>query len=120
MLTYNLKKHFKLRGITSPTRFLMEIGFTKQIAYNIARNNFTGLSPKHLEKLCLSLNCTPNDLMEWEPDKQIAQPEKFSLNKLRPAQFGDLWNFAKDVPYEKMGELIAQIEEAKKKINNQV
>ena len=117
MLRYNLNKHFKLRGITYPARYLMEIGFTKQSAYNVARGNFVSLSPEHLEKLCLSLNCTPNDLMEWEPDKQIAQPEKFSLNKLRPAQFGDLWNFAKDVPYEKMGELIAQIEEAKKKIS---
>lgn len=120
MLTYNLKKHFKLRGIISPTKFLIQIGFTKQIAYNIARNNFTSLSPKHLEKLCLSLNCTPNDLMEWEPDKNIENPGKHSLNKLRLTQVADLRNFATDIPFDKMGEFAAEIEAVKKKMRNEV
>lgn len=117
MLKYNLKKHFKLRGITYPARFLVEIGFTKQSAYNVARGNFVSLSPEHLEKLCLALNCTPNDLMEWEPGKNIANPETHSLQKLLAVQSPDLRSFIAALPYEKMNEVIAQIEEAKKKNN---
>lgn len=120
MLTYNLKKHFKLRGITYPARYLMEIGFTKQIAYNIARDNFVSLSPEHLEKLCLALNCTPNDLMEWEPGKNVTNPETQSLQKLRPVQFTDIRSFISSLPYEKMNEIMAQIEETKKKSRNEV
>ena len=118
MLKYNLKKHFKLRGISYPARFLIEIGFTKQSAYNVARGNFVSLSPSHLEKLCLSLNCTPNDLMEWEPGKNITDPETHSLQKLRPSRFTDLHSFIAALPYEKMNEVIAQLEEAKKKNSN--
>ena len=116
MLRYNLNKHFKLRGITYPARYLMEIGLTKQSAYNVARGNFVSLSPEHLEKLCLALNCTPNDLMDWEPGKNVVNPEAQSLQKLRPVQLTDLKNFINSLPYEKMNEIIAQIEEAK--INN--
>ncbi|MFA6597092.1 MAG: helix-turn-helix transcriptional regulator [Ignavibacteriaceae bacterium] len=118
MLTYNLKKLFKLRGITTPASFLMKNGFGKQAAYRITGNRFNALQPEYLEKLCIALNCTPNDLMEWEPNKNIEKPEILGLNKLRPVPVGDLRHFANDIPVEKMSEFISQVEELKKKIKN--
>ncbi|MBK7229843.1 MAG: helix-turn-helix transcriptional regulator [Ignavibacteriales bacterium] len=35
-----------------------------------------------MEKLCLVLNCTPHDLLVWEPDASITEPSKFELSKL--------------------------------------
>lgn len=119
MLTYNLHKHFKLRAVSAPAVFLMQNGFNQQTAYRITKNKFSALSAKHIEKLCLALNCTPNDLMEWEPDKNLENPEKQSLNKLRLVQIADLRNFASDIPFEKMGEFAAEIEAVKKKMRNE-
>lgn len=111
MLTYNLKKLFRLRGITSIASFLVQNGFGKQTAYRINEGRFSYLSPAHLEKLCIALNCTPNDLMEWEPNTNIEKPELLGLNKLRPAPVGDFRHFANDIPYEKMNDFILQVEE---------
>ena len=36
-----------------------------------------------VEKLCLSLNCTPNDLLEWTPSKDMAANSTHSLNALK-------------------------------------
>ena len=36
-----------------------------------------------VEKLCLALNCTPNDLLEWVPSKDMATNSAHSLNALK-------------------------------------
>lgn len=36
-----------------------------------------------VEKLCLSLNCTPNDLLEWVPSRDMAANTTHSLNALK-------------------------------------
>lgn len=76
MLTYNFKRVFKARGIDKPRPFLISHGFPRGIATGIATNKADRFALKHMEKLCLILNCTPNDLLEWKPaDKKQDIPD---------------------------------------------
>ena len=69
MLNINLKRVFALRGISNPQKFLVKGGFTRPTAWNLLNNNTTLIRSKQLELLCELLNCEPNDLYEWKPDK---------------------------------------------------
>ncbi|MCL5029695.1 MAG: helix-turn-helix transcriptional regulator [Bacteroidetes bacterium] len=117
MLKYNLSKIFSARGITNKTSFLLKIGFTSRVAYGITNERFVSLSPKHLERLCLGLNCTPNDLMEWQPDKPELLNEDIQLKKLLNAgnQY-NIMNIVRGVPFDKMEEFTKKMEEVKKSL----
>jgi|YelNatPaOPRAMG01_1025707.scaffolds.fasta_scaffold03198_11 DNA-binding Xre family transcriptional regulator len=117
MLKYNLDRIFLLRGIENPSVFLMKHGFKDFTAYRFVKKTFTSISPKHLEKLCLIFNCTPNDLMEWIPDSTQTQFETTALrNLIRVSTNSNAAQLIKEVPIEKMEEFVHKIEEIKKTI----
>lgn len=68
MLRLNIKAVCKLRGISKPQAWLVKSGFPKSTAANMGREEYENLPLVHLEKMCLLLNCTPNDLLRWEPE----------------------------------------------------
>lgn len=117
MLKINLNKVFRLRGITKPAAFLIKNGFSESIAYNITKLKTPALKLENLNKLCTLLSCTPNDIIEWTPDKNIPLPETHPLNKLKPAETINLSELLKDVPAEKISEFKTGIEELKSKLN---
>ena len=82
MLRYNFSRIFRAKGIVKPGPFLMEKGFKRNTAFKIARNEVHELSNNHLEKLCIILCCTPNDLLEWRPEKNIEVPEEHPIRKM--------------------------------------
>jgi len=76
MLRLNIHRLLQLRGIERPYSFLVRNGFVPQTATNIVNNNIGHIKPPQLEKLCLLLNCTPNDLFDWHPNKdQVVTPD---------------------------------------------
>ena len=117
MLKINLNKVFRLRGITKPGQFLKQNGFSESIAYNIIKHKTPALKLESLNKLCSLLSCTPNDIFEWTPDKNLPLPETHPLNKLKPAETLNLGELLKDVPAEKISEFKSGIEELKSKLN---
>jgi DNA-binding Xre family transcriptional regulator len=82
MLKYNLKRMFRLRGITKPTAFLISAGFTKTTANKIASGFFKVLSTNNTLKLCNALNCTPDALYQYIPDPRFPLAPKHPLNTL--------------------------------------
>ena len=117
MLRYNLQKLFNLRGITNPTIYLQRNGFKDYTSYKIAYNEFKYLPLETMEKLCLLLNCTPNDMMEWIPDSTQTQNENIALRKLITTQKDfNLSHVIHEVPVEKMNEFVEKVEELKKNI----
>jgi len=82
MLRMNLKPVFAAKGIDKPNGLLRKNGFTAVSASDIARGKVRSIRLDTLEKLCLILNCTPHDFLEWEPGKDISQPKDFELSKL--------------------------------------
>ncbi len=116
MLITNINKLLKLRGITKPKNFLMENGFSNTTAYNITHYRFTTLTLDKVEKLCIALSCTPNDLLEFKPDPNSSIPENHPLNKLKPVQPFSLFEITKDIPNDKIHELLSGIDELKLKL----
>jgi hypothetical protein len=116
MMYYNFYKIFDLRGITNPFVFLIDNGFSRGQAFNITNRSNNGLRIENLEKLCLVLSCTPNDLIEWVPPKVSNVPDTHPLHKLKPTETLDFSELTKDIPIEKFPEIYNAIKEAKEKI----
>lgn len=95
-----------MRGIENPHTFLMKNGFVSQTAWNLANNQASYIKPDQMEKLCILLHCTPNDLFEWQPEANFANAETHPLKALvreQPAK--NISELVKDLPVEKMSEL---------------
>ena len=115
MLKYNLQKMFAARGITNKSLFLQKCGFTRTVVYRIINDGYRNLTLKQLEVLCIELNCTPNDILEWTPGKTGQLKEDMPLKKLLVNESRtNILNTVKDVPYEKLNVLVQKIEEIKK------
>jgi len=115
MLKFNFKPMFDARGIDKPVGFLRKIGVSPNKATNIKANNVKTLNLKAVENICLWLNCTPHDLMEWEPDVKISEPEKYELNKLRrEKKMMVVSEELRSLPLEKLEKVHRFIEETKR------
>lgn len=82
MLKLNAKLIFAAKSIVTPNGFLRKNGFTTNTASDIVTGKVKAIRLDRLEKLCLLLNCTPHDLLEWEPDTTIGDPQKYEMSKL--------------------------------------
>lgn len=59
-----------------------------------------------MERLCLLLNCTPNDIFEWCPGKNIKDPSTCPLSVLiREEKVGVINELFKELPLEKLIEI---------------
>ena len=73
----------KSRGFTQIKPALIKCGFTNDRATYLAKTNLRFVNFDDLEKLCYHLNCTPNDLLSWKPDKNFSPPAEHALYKLK-------------------------------------
>lgn len=90
MLFINIKRAMRLRGIDNHYHFLLNLGFVPSTANNFLRGQVEHLKLDQLERLCLALNCTPNDLLEWRPAENQATPDAQALIKLKRNQEDDI------------------------------
>ncbi|MBI9033984.1 MAG: helix-turn-helix transcriptional regulator [Bacteroidales bacterium] len=73
MLTYNFQRIFKARGIERPYSYLVNAGFSTEYASKINQKQVKRMDLREMEKFCILMRCTPNDLFEWtaEAEKQV-------------------------------------------------
>lgn len=109
MLIFNLKRALTIRGVKYATTFFMKHGYSRAVASSLA--GMTTVPPKHLEKLCLMLNCTPNDLFDWIPDAEHDKPD-YALYELKRGD--DFKNFAAITKGLKMKDVMEVLKEMKK------
>jgi len=109
---------FKLRGVAKGTTFLAKRGLTYDQAYRLINYRLSGAYFDLMEKACLALNCTPNDLIEWKPRTAEDDIAGHPLQKIRGRDDLDLFGMLKDVPMDRMGELKQAMAEAVEKIKN--
>ena len=115
MLKFTIPQMLKLRIINHPVGFLMKNGFPRQTAYRICSGKFKNLTAKQLEKLCLALKCTPNDIIDWIPDDEKLLESNPPLAKLFKVQVPyELRDMAKDIPFDKLHKLNQRLDELKK------
>lgn len=67
MLYLNLKRVMRLRGIDNHYKLLVDLGFAPATVRNFLGSGVRRIDFEHLERICLALNCTPNDVLEWLP-----------------------------------------------------
>ena len=88
MLIFNLGPIFKARGIERPYSFLVKSGISHTSAINILNSQTRSFKLEHVEILCNVLNCEPNDLLAWIPNKNQQNTENSPLNKLKQTTTG--------------------------------
>lgn len=112
MLIYNFQRVFKARGIDKPHAFLVKNGFTRNVATRMCTNKTDKIFLKHLEKVCLLLNCTPNDIIEWKPgikSQNNADTALFALKKKQKSKGAE--ELLRGLPLSKLEELARIIKE---------
>jgi DNA-binding Xre family transcriptional regulator len=114
MLYFNIKRLLDLRGIDKPYAFLVKNGFVSQTATNIINNRIARITPAQMEKLCLLLHCTPNDLFDWRPGANSVVAENHPLRTLvKEKNPPSISQMVKDLPVEKLSELETIINQLK-------
>lgn len=89
MLQFNIERIVLMRGHKNPMAYLKSIGFTYRVIHAMSGTPKT-LKVEYINKLCVALRCTPNELVEWVPSKGIPLDTDHPLNKLVRADSGDL------------------------------
>ena len=104
MLKVNILRVCSIRSINKPLSFFRNHGFSSASATRMAGGTMNSFSLETVEKLCLALNCTPNDLLEWVPSKDMATNTTHSLNSLKrnEALLNSVSQLVNSVPLEKL------------------
>lgn len=111
MLTLDLYRVFENKGIDNPHRFMKKNGFTPHITSRLLNNSADSISYKNLEQLCLTLNCTVDDLFKWTQGDDKEQYKQHALQKLiRKEETINLSTKIKELPVDKLNELISFID----------
>jgi len=106
MLHFNFTRLFKARGINTPAKYLVQHGFSDKFATRVVRNDFRKLNIDDVERLCEIFLCTPNDFMQWVPEKSIDDPSTHPLAPLmRSEKVLDLTRTLNSVPFDKLLEI---------------
>ena len=112
MLRYNFQRAFKAKGIEKPFSFLTKAGFSTRLAGKINKNKVIRMDLGTVEHLCRVLNCTPDDLMEWVPDKDTPVPADHALRLLeKPEKEIDFTSKLNAIPLGKMTDISNLIDE---------
>ena len=117
MLSFNLTRLLKLRGIERHYTWLVRNGFAPQTAVRWSKNEIGYVRPEQMERLCLLLNCTPNDLFDWREDAQKHVHDTHALRTLTKTP-SDLPAQLRELPLdklEKLGEMIAELKSSEDK-----
>jgi DNA-binding Xre family transcriptional regulator len=110
MITWNLQAVFKARGIEKPFTFLVKAGLANHTAHSILRNPTFKIRLTHLEIICARLNCTPNDLLRWNPDPANPLPAEHQLFKIKSKEKEfDLIETLNTIPIEKLNQIATML-----------
>jgi DNA-binding Xre family transcriptional regulator len=107
MLIFNPKRILMLRGIDKMFNYLHNHGFIRSTASYLLDGTASHLKIEHIGKLCVILNCTPNDLFEWRTDSNTVLPENHALHAImkEPQKALNLKKMLEDIPVERLAEV---------------
>ena len=113
MLTLHLPPIFKARGIEKPYSFLVKAGFPPYTAHNLLNSKTVSFRLRNMDKLCSLLNCTPNDILVWTPNKNEKLADNHPLTKLKKSNADFNWqDTIKTIPLEQLQQLVGIIKDA--------
>lgn len=74
MLCWNVKALLYDKGIPQPLAWLRKRGMSYERARALLDGKSKEISLQQMHELCLLLQCTPNDLFNWNPEKESLPP----------------------------------------------
>lgn len=107
----------RLRGIDSHYHLMLKLGFVPSTARAFLKGEMVLIKLEQLEKLCVALNCTPNDLLEWQPDASQNVSETHSMNSLKKTPERDLPKLLSEIPADKLEQILDVLQDLKAKPN---
>ena len=110
MLKIDLNPIFQARGIDRAYSFLVKAGFTAHSATAILNNSTRNIKIDHIELLCKSLVCAPNDILSFMADKDQVLADGHPLLKLQHQD--DNQNFRQSlatIPFDQLKEITKEI-----------
>jgi DNA-binding Xre family transcriptional regulator len=114
MISLNLQKLVQLRGYSNVLEFTRAIGMHHS-RYRVLMNNPKTISYKLLDRLCWELRCTPNELLEWEPDAHQSKDESHPLRQLTPTrELRKLQQAVQSIDPSKVAKALALLQELEK------
>ncbi|HQU82671.1 MAG TPA: helix-turn-helix transcriptional regulator [Pyrinomonadaceae bacterium] len=105
MLYLNVKRVMHLRGVENHYEFLRGLGLIKATARKIINDEPVILKLDQFEAICLALNCTPNDILEWKQSALQNVSENHSMNSLKRAGDKDLPTLLNEIPLERFEQI---------------
>lgn len=119
MIKYDFDRILKARGIERPFTYLRNAGFNDHMATRIKNNRVIRLELKHLERLCLLLRCTPNDLLVWTSEKGDQIDKQHPMNEIRKSEHEiDFIQTINSIPIGKLEEIDKLIKEEVSKMSS--
>lgn len=114
MLIFNPRMIFARRGIEKPSGMLVRNGLAPSTATRFLQAQTSLIKIEYIEKVCVMMNCTPNDLFEWKPDAKTVLAENHPLKALkRTEQIKNIRELLRDVPVEKLSQIESLANELK-------
>lgn len=105
MLKLDLVRIFAVRGVKDPFKTLRKLGISHGTAWNLLSGRVKSISYRHMELICERLNCTPNDLYSWKPNRDAVDVERHPLKGLmRDDNAADIGSILNEVPLDKLNE----------------
>jgi DNA-binding Xre family transcriptional regulator len=116
MIKLNIARVLMLKGIGKPYEYFLSIGYRRTKAYSLSNSIAKKMDLDDLESICLRLNCTPNDVLEWTPSKSEHDIAHHALQTLRRKDSAvGLVSLVQSLPVEHMDEVEKFILEKMKK-----
>ncbi|MCV9388249.1 helix-turn-helix domain-containing protein [Reichenbachiella ulvae] len=81
MLKLKIDHVAQLRGIRRTYSYLTKLGMSHGIAQRLSSGNVKNIHLKHLENLCKTLRCTPNDILDWQGEDLDREHPLLELRK---------------------------------------
>lgn len=110
MLSLNLTPIFRARGIDRPYTFLVKAGLSPHSANAILSSKTRIFRLDHIELLCRTLICEPNDLVVFTPNKDQHLSPEHPLNNLKQSETAkDMKETLATIPFKQLKEITKQI-----------
>ncbi len=91
MFKFHIKPLIKAKGYKANTQFLRtRFGFSPYNSATLMKGDARAFTLDNLETMCINLNCTPNDLINYIPDPNFKLPPGHELHKITKSD--SLWN----------------------------
>ena len=121
MLYLNLHRMFFIRGINNPHGYLVQNGFSANVSQRILNNQKTHIKMQYLLRLCEILRCTPNDLFDFNLQKNKFIDEDHPLHTIKkpdiPVNINEYFKNASFSDIEELQNLVIQQKEKKRNAN---